>query len=55
MNYRLTDGSQRKIDRALERARGKYGDDVVYHKDGGLFDYERFIVVEIPEWEGDTI
>ena len=48
--YKLTDGSQRKVDRALETARDKYGE-AVYRKDGGLFDYERFIVVEVPEWE----
>uniref|UniRef100_A0A6M3JEC9 Uncharacterized protein n=1 Tax=viral metagenome TaxID=1070528 RepID=A0A6M3JEC9_9ZZZZ len=50
LNFCLTDGSQRKLDRALDAAREKY-EDVVYRKDGGLFDYERFIVVEVPEWE----
>jgi hypothetical protein len=55
-NFQLTDGSQRKVDRALDQAREKF-DEAVYRKDGGLFDvepllkYERFIVVEIPEWE----
>lgn len=49
-NYRLTDGSQRKVDRAMQACMDKHGD-AVYRKDGGLFDAERFIVVEIPEWE----
>ncbi len=46
----LTDGSQRKVDKALDQAREKFGE-ATYRKDGGLFDYERFIVVEVPEWE----
>lgn len=50
LNFCLTDGSQRKLDHALEKAREKY-DDVVYRKDGGLFSEERYIVVEAPEWE----
>ena len=49
-NYRLTDGSQRKVDWAMQACMDKHGD-AVYRKDGGLFDMERFIVVEIPEWE----
>lgn len=49
-SYRLTDGSQRKVDRAMQACMDKHGD-AVYRKDGGLFDEERFIVVEIPEWE----
>jgi hypothetical protein len=49
-NYRLTDGSQRKVDRAMQACMDEHGD-AVYRKDGGLFDAERFIVVEIPEWE----
>jgi len=48
--FKLTDGSQRKVDRALDKAREKYGE-AYYRKDGGLFDYERFIVIEVPEWE----
>lgn len=51
LNYCLTDASQRKVDKALDAAREKYGDDVTYRKDGGLFDQERFIVIELPEWE----
>ncbi len=50
LNYCLTDGSQRKIDKAMDQAREKFGE-ATYRKDGGLFDYERFIVVEVPEWE----
>ncbi len=49
--FHLTDGSQRKLDRYLDRAREKYGDDVCYRKDGGLFDPGREIVIELPEWE----
>ncbi|MFH1628381.1 MAG: hypothetical protein ABIE47_06620 [Pseudomonadota bacterium] len=50
LNFCLTDGSQRKVDRALDAAREKYGE-AVSRKDGGLFDYERYIVIEVPEWE----
>ena len=49
-NYRLTDGSQHKVDRAMQACIDKHGD-AVYRKDGSLFDCERYIVVEIPEWE----
>jgi hypothetical protein len=47
LNFCLTDGSQNKVDKALSEA----GPEAVYRKDGGLFDFERFIVVEVPEWE----
>ena len=50
LNFQLTDGSQRKVDRALDAAREKYGE-ATYRKDGALFDYERYIVIEVPEWE----
>jgi len=45
--FKLTDGSQRKVDRALEKA----PEGAVYRKDGGLFDPLREIVIEVPEWE----
>lgn len=51
LSFCLTDSSQRKVDHALDKAREKYGDDVTYRKDGGLFNYEKFIVIEVPEWE----
>lgn len=49
--YKLTDGSQRKLDRYLDSAREKYGNDVCYRKDGGLFNPDREIVIEYPIWE----
>ena len=50
LNFCLTDGSQRKVDKALDQAREKFGEST-YRKDGGLLDFERYIVVEVPEWE----
>ena len=50
LNFCLTDGSQRKVDQAVEAAEEKFGE-ATFRKDGGLFDDERFIVVEVPEWE----
>lgn len=52
--YCLTDASQRKVDRALAEARVLYGDNVIYRKDGGLFDYNRYIVIELPKWEAEN-
>jgi hypothetical protein len=51
LNYKATDGSQRKLDRYMAAAIEKYGEDVYYRKDGGLFNADREIVIEYPIWE----
>jgi hypothetical protein len=53
LGYKATDGSMRKLDRYLDAAREKYGDDVYYRKDGGLFNPDREIVIEYPIWEAE--
>jgi hypothetical protein len=53
LDYCLTDSCQRRLDDHLERFRERYGGDVFYRKDGGLFDIGREIVIELAEWEDE--